>query len=306
VLNKSFTPGNLIIDNKNKQFSFFDLYGKIYTYDSCFINYSVDSLVYDGSSLIDYPFEGPTSYIPYHDSLYLLQATTQLLGIQWSWPGMAITITDSNFVQKETYFYTYTMDSLEYLKTPFQNGIIKSIDNSYIMCGLTCPNYGFYSKGIYVSKVDSNFNLLWEKKIENDSFPIISDMIATDDGGALVLYNYVSTEDNLNYTNKASKLIKIGPNGEVTNITDLGFNPRRAIVSIYPNPTSDKLNISLLAKNKKIDEIQIYDLQFKEILNKKINSKQTTIDVSSFAKGVYIVEGKTNTGESFWKKFVVE
>ena len=77
-------------------------------------------------------------------------------------------------------------------------------------------------------------------------------------------------------------------------------------LSIFPNPTSQNLNISLLAKNQNIEEIRIYDLQFKELLNRKINSTQTTIDVSKFAKGVYIVEGKTDIGEAFWKKFVVE
>ncbi len=77
-------------------------------------------------------------------------------------------------------------------------------------------------------------------------------------------------------------------------------------LTIYPNPTSQNLNISLLANNQYIKEIRIYNLQFKGILNRPINAKQSTIDVSKFAKGVYIIEGKTDTGESFWKKFVVE
>ncbi len=55
-------------------------------------------------------------------------------------------------------------------------------------------------------------------------------------------------------------------------------------LSIFPNPTDGFLTIQ---NNKSIDEIKLYDATGKLFFQSTINNQKTTIDVSSFAVGIY-------------------
>ena len=58
-------------------------------------------------------------------------------------------------------------------------------------------------------------------------------------------------------------------------------------VSLYPNPTSDIINIRY---NNAIDAIRIYNLLGQEVKNVTLNKSRTQIDMSNFNSGMYIVE----------------
>lgn len=62
-------------------------------------------------------------------------------------------------------------------------------------------------------------------------------------------------------------------------------------LEIYPNPANEVLNISIA---KDIDltnaSISLFDVMGKEILNRKIESNTTLIDVSQYTKGVYFYQ----------------
>jgi hypothetical protein len=69
---------------------------------------------------------------------------------------------------------------------------------------------------------------------------------------------------------------------------------------IYPNPTSDNLNI---ISQKNIEQIELFDLTGKVLFQKQsINSKSIQLDVSMFQKGIYLlrIDGVT------FRKIVVE
>ncbi|MGE0637179.1 MAG: N-acetylmuramoyl-L-alanine amidase [Bacteroidia bacterium] len=55
-------------------------------------------------------------------------------------------------------------------------------------------------------------------------------------------------------------------------------------LDIFPNPTNNLLTIQ---HNKTIDEIRLYDATGKLVFQSIINNQKTTIDVSSFAAGIY-------------------
>ncbi|MDO6596399.1 T9SS type A sorting domain-containing protein [Oceanihabitans sp. 2_MG-2023] len=79
------------------------------------------------------------------------------------------------------------------------------------------------------------------------------------------------------------------------NSTDatLSTNPnlnKENSISIYPNPTSDVINISTL---NTIKNIQLFDFLGKRILE----SSQSQIDLSSFNSGLYILKIQTDQGE---------
>ena len=70
-------------------------------------------------------------------------------------------------------------------------------------------------------------------------------------------------------------------------------------ISIYPNPTSDKLTIITPEKS----EIEIYNIQGQIIKRLNSNDNQTDIDVSGFPSAIYIIRMHTNQGVAV-KKFV--
>ncbi|MDD4148998.1 MAG: glycosyl hydrolase family 18 protein [Bacteroidales bacterium] len=61
--------------------------------------------------------------------------------------------------------------------------------------------------------------------------------------------------------------------------------------SLYPNPSSDKIFVRL--KQGEITLIKIYDVSGQIIYQKKLQTNFTSIDISSFATGVYIIEIST-------------
>ena len=74
-------------------------------------------------------------------------------------------------------------------------------------------------------------------------------------------------------------------------------------VSMYPNPTSNRLNIS--AKSI-ISSAAIYNILGKEIMNFDINKTSKSIDVSNLSKGIYVIkyqlENKTIGTDNFIKE----
>jgi len=66
----------------------------------------------------------------------------------------------------------------------------------------------------------------------------------------------------------------------------------------YPNPVQDVINFSA-AKN--IKKISIYNLLGQEVLNQDLNSKTASLNVSSFAKGVYVVKAQIEDAVGSYK-----
>jgi len=77
-------------------------------------------------------------------------------------------------------------------------------------------------------------------------------------------------------------------------------NVSNTILSIYPNPATDVLNISL-SNGTSIETVNIYNVSGKLVNNTKLNGNQ--IDISQLNNGVYMVEVITANG-SFKTKFV--
>ena len=74
----------------------------------------------------------------------------------------------------------------------------------------------------------------------------------------------------------------------LTSTNDLGHNYN---IKIFPNPVNDFLNIN--SENSKILEILIYNLEGKEMYKNVLNNFSTTISLSSFRKGIYMIKIKT-------------
>jgi hypothetical protein len=75
-------------------------------------------------------------------------------------------------------------------------------------------------------------------------------------------------------------------------------------LTMYPNPTTGHINISL-TKNIKDAEVVIYDMLGKEMVRKKMNGDRMEIERGSLESGVYFV--RVSGEERQWvQKIVVE
>ena len=63
---------------------------------------------------------------------------------------------------------------------------------------------------------------------------------------------------------------------------------------MYPNPVSDELNIQLPSGSEKA-EVSIFDYTGRLVSSKTISSNDTSIDVQSISKGIYIIRVASNT-----------
>ena len=72
-----------------------------------------------------------------------------------------------------------------------------------------------------------------------------------------------------------------------TGIDETGIN---LIASVYPNPSNEFL--TLVVENNRIENLffQLYDLQGKLLMNKKIERIQTAICIKEFADDIYFIK----------------
>ena len=92
-------------------------------------------------------------------------------------------------------------------------------------------------------------------------------------------------------------------NGGGTGISEISSNN---LVSLYPNPTSNNLIIDLQALNDvQNTTISIYDIQGQLLLQQTIEQSLTTLNIASFAKGIYVVK-VNNDKLSVVSKFIKE
>jgi hypothetical protein len=66
------------------------------------------------------------------------------------------------------------------------------------------------------------------------------------------------------------------------------------VYTISPNPTNGAINI--MSSNYKITSVKMYDVLGQIIYNTSVENKQCTIDMSTFAKGMYFVQILTEKG----------
>jgi hypothetical protein len=214
---------------------------------------------------------------------------------------LAVLVVDTDFNEVNHFFWYH--DSIGQIFPSEHHCIIRSTDNGYFMGGYSATAGGF-PLGVFVVKADSNFNTVWQKYIDIDSLPYVIDMISTSDGGVLVLYSFLDTENGPD--KYASKLIKIGPNGEVTTIYEFKNPMRNSIVSLYPNPASKQITLASQQAKQSIISYTLYDIQGKVLQSKQLNSHQIQIDIEQLSKGAYIIQGRTTDGIKFSQKFIKE
>jgi len=82
-------------------------------------------------------------------------------------------------------------------------------------------------------------------------------------------------------------------------VTGVGEN-QATICNVYPNPT----NGNIVVNGKNINEVQVYNVCGQQVVSVKANSENVSINLSSFAAGIYMVKVVDNQGNESVNKVV--
>ena len=175
--------------------------------------------------------------------------------------------------------------------------------DTIIFSPITLTNEGY--QNIFISKYEANGNVLWAisaggKKCDE------ANSIAVDASGNIYALGIFSSPtinfDSTILTNVDSTgyypdifLAKLCSSTGITEINS------ENTINIFPNPAIDNLTIETPQKS----EIEILNIEGQIIKSISVNNNHTSIDISSFARGMYFVKVKTENGVEV-KKFVKE
>ena len=105
------------------------------------------------------------------------------------------------------------------------------------------------------------------------------------------------------YNNNALTMLNVGRSmGEqmVLAINDMAYcegfisvqeeSRESLITSLYPNPAINTLNVEMFASDGETTTIRLYDAKGRIVFERNLLNSKTVIDVSAFAKGLYVIE----------------
>ncbi|MCB0409148.1 MAG: T9SS type A sorting domain-containing protein [Flavobacteriales bacterium] len=184
----------------------------------------------------------------------------------------------------------------------FSSNAIILPDGSIITIGGT--NYSSTGDGddAWLAKYDGNGNFLWQRifdKYGANNVNYFWDVQHTLDGGFVMcgdLTNVSVPEQNLWVVKVDSMGCEI-PNCTVGVEDELNLNE----VLVYPNPSNGIINIDQSQSNT---TFLLIDITGKEMLRKKLTTNYTTLDISSFPKGIYFYQTLNNYNRSSGKLII--
>ncbi|HQY19182.1 MAG TPA: T9SS type A sorting domain-containing protein [Ferruginibacter sp.] len=136
----------------------------------------------------------------------------------------------------------------------------------------------------------SHFEL--ERSADANSFMVIKTVIAA--GTSSLAKNYLSVDEFPLSGNNFYRLKMVDADGKYTysNIVLLKLLSNDVMLSVFPNPAANKLNIAIRnITNIAQIQVQVFDNAGKLIAQQSVyNNNGITLDVSKFASGVYLLK----------------
>jgi hypothetical protein len=210
--------------------------------------------------------------------------------------------TDTNFRKKDSIYFGLT--NVYNAPGAFESDVYVDVDKVYV-AGTKNFYYGLgnpdLESQILVSRLDTGLNVIWNKQFTKDSiYYQLWSMTSTSDGGCLLAcetYNYLSP-----VVKRGIVVFRVDTSGNAYAV--IGEMPQEVEFLLYPNPATDKITIesSSIQKNA---TISIYNIQGQLLLRQVWQQTKHYIDISSFSKGVYFVNIKSEK-ENFSWRFVKE
>ncbi len=170
------------------------------------------------------------------------------------------------------------------------NKVIELPNGDIVAAGLYDP-YGASvqqsDNGGLLVKVDSEGNELWRRTYqENENTDLFYSVLLAEDGGFLLSGQARNAETG----SQDAWLLKVDSVGCPYPNCLVGVDevePSKIMVDVWPNPTSQVLNIEL--QQQGTAEVQLYDMAGKLMLQKQTTQLREIIDVSALENGLYLL-----------------
>lgn len=161
-------------------------------------------------------------------------------------------------------------------------------NNSIFVTSVSIPNiYDQYfpsdTNRIFVQKMDTSFNVQWERELGWGAHHIQYGIEATNDGGCVVLGS-VYDSDTMNLRHDIV-LFKLDENGNITGKQEL--KGMASSVKIFPNPGRKYF---CLEATSDMEALFAYDKTGRKVFQKRLSEGRNKIDMTSYAKGVYFFQ----------------
>lgn len=162
----------------------------------------------------------------------------------------------------------------------------------------SCPSYtldGAYTAQAFIRVFNADFSVLKEELVplvEGQTFAVnYTNVEGTD---AHVQFGFVVEGPNANPADEAALgSVVVGPT--ILSTEDVSVSQ----VSVYPNPSSDRWNITTVDQN--INTVEVFDLAGKRVESIKPDSRQASINAGSLTAGIYFARVITAQGETTLK-----
>ncbi|WP_300671436.1 T9SS type A sorting domain-containing protein [Soonwooa sp.] len=179
-------------------------------------------------------------------------------------------------IQRQFMSSSFNYDSFYYSPQRYDSGVDEVLgvlgQPATLFQSLSGPDYTFS----WYKNLDENMNIGTENLFFNEVKP--------EDYGFYTVEAYT-------YSKIFDKVLQLSLFREPIKLTNkLGVEDPSKFIKIFPNPTTDFINI--LATNKKVEKVNIYDLSGKQVMS----SSATRINVSRLPAGVYMLNIKTDDG----------
>lgn len=172
-------------------------------------------------------------------------------------------------------------------------------DTGYIGLYFIKNGMQFYSTGISLTKTVTTYQdtmIAFNTGTAPDTVIVtVQSSSHNHDTSSIQSAPYVGTV--LRVDNMAFKSQGGGPTSVKTIVADGG-------IRIYPNPSNGLLNIDMSRVSGSVSSIKLYDMSGRLVSSQNYNGQKntiTTIDMTSFSNGMYLLETVTNSGNFYQK-----
>ena len=135
--------------------------------------------------------------------------------------------------------------------------------------------------------------LLWERFYGGDAYYVMTNLIASRDGGCVVggtRFDYQNTTVN----KRDIILLKLNSEGLLTGINNpTTIQLREAIV--YPNPGSSQLKVRLAVQHPQA-LFQLFDQGGRLVMQQQLTTTESELETNHLATGIYVYRITSSTG----------
>ncbi len=205
------------------------------------------------------------------------------LGTRWNAPGdyyqNIIPVANQNFTIYENLQFRASVDYSEATSGQYQYYTIQLVDALGAISGLQVQDY---TQAMYFPP-GTEFLVLPKVCYNSIKIPLtdFTGIDLTQVQKVIFLYNKTLLGSIF--------ITDLALSGLVPIATSVSHNFPASVVAIYPNPTDNGINVKLGAEFSQIKALNIMDVQGKLIWHTENISELMTIDMSTFEKGVYIL-----------------